>query len=258
MDHDGYATVSPAELAIAAAQAGDPATAAEAFARVEGAVANSSQVLVFVLDLARHWVAAAHGKLTEAVETAIAAAARLGAMGLLAAELIVLHDAVRLGAADRVAGRLSDLTAACEGPLAAVCANQARAAADADRPALETAAREFERLGLLLHAAEAFAQASQAFDAAGRTASARASAARAMNLAARCDGARTPALARLRAPGLTTRELEVTTLAASGLSSKQIADRLVVSVRTVDNHLESAYAKLGIAGRTELRDVLPS
>jgi len=257
MDVDGYATVSPAELAIAASQAGDAATAAEALARVERAVASSSQVLVFVPDLARHWVTAAHGKLAEAVEVALAAAARLGAMGLLAAELTVLHDAVRLGAAARVADRLSELTAACEGPLAAACANHARAAAGNDGPALEAAAREFEGLGLILHAAEAFAQASQAFARDGRTASARASAARAGNLAARCGGARTPALARAQAPGLTTRELEVATLAASGMSSKQIADRLVVSVRTVDNHLQSAYAKLGVAGRTELRDVLP-
>lgn len=191
------------------------------------------------------------------VETAVAASARLRAMGLLAAELTVLHDAVRLGGAARVADRLSDLTAACEGPLAACCANHARAAADADGPTLEAAAREFERLGLILHAADTFAQASQSFDAAGRAASARAAAARATNLAARCDGARTPALARLRAPGLTTRELEVATLAASGLSSKQVAERLVVSVRTVDNHMQSAYAKLGVAGRAELRDVLP-
>ncbi len=42
------------------------------------------------------------------------------------------------------------------------------------------------------------------------------------------------------------------TLAARGLANEQIADRLVVSVRTVESHLYRAFAKLGIGGREEL------
>jgi len=38
--------------------------------------------------------------------------------------------------------------------------------------------------------------------------------------------------------------------------SKEIAQRLSVSRRTVDNHLHRAYAKLGITGREELADAL--
>ena len=52
------------------------------------------------------------------------------------------------------------------------------------------------------------------------------------------------------------REREVALLAAGGLSSAEIATRLVVSVRTVDNHLQRAYGQLGIASRQELGDVL--
>jgi DNA-binding CsgD family transcriptional regulator len=53
--------------------------------------------------------------------------------------------------------------------------------------------------------------------------------------------ARTPALAALTAPlPLTHREHEIVTLAASGLSNREIAQRLVVSVRTVENHLYRA------------------
>jgi DNA-binding CsgD family transcriptional regulator len=55
---------------------------------------------------------------------------------------------------------------------------------------------------------------------------------------------------------LTRREREVATLAAAGLSSKDIADRLFVSVRTVDNHLGRIYDKLGISSRAELTEVL--
>ena len=55
---------------------------------------------------------------------------------------------------------------------------------------------------------------------------------------------------------LTAREREIANLAAAGLSSKEIASRLVVSARTVDNHLQRVYSKLGITGRDELPNVL--
>ena len=55
---------------------------------------------------------------------------------------------------------------------------------------------------------------------------------------------------------LTPREREIALLAASGSSSRQIAGRLVISVRTVDNHLQSAYRKLGVSRREDLPGVL--
>ncbi|MGB9279982.1 MAG: helix-turn-helix transcriptional regulator, partial [Pseudonocardiaceae bacterium] len=74
-----------------------------------------------------------------------------------------------------------------------------------------------------------------------------------------CEGARTPALAALAAPlPLTSREREIVTLAAGGLSNRQIADRLIVSVRTVEGHLYRACAKLGTSDRTELAALLRS
>jgi DNA-binding NarL/FixJ family response regulator len=51
---------------------------------------------------------------------------------------------------------------------------------------------------------------------------------------------------------LTRREREVAVLAARGLSNRQIADLLVISVRTVENQLYRVYAKLGVAGRNQL------
>ena len=44
-------------------------------------------------------------------------------------------------------------------------------------------------------------------------------------------------------------------MAASGLSSRAIAARLVVAVRTVDNALGQVYAKLRIGGRDELAPI---
>jgi len=55
---------------------------------------------------------------------------------------------------------------------------------------------------------------------------------------------------------LTPREGEIASLAARGLSNREIAEWLVVSVRTVDNQLRSAYVKLGIGGRGELSVIL--
>jgi DNA-binding CsgD family transcriptional regulator len=49
--------------------------------------------------------------------------------------------------------------------------------------------------------------------------------------------------------GLTTREVEVLRLLARGLSNKQIAERLVVARKTVDNHVEHIYTKTGVSNR---------
>ena len=51
---------------------------------------------------------------------------------------------------------------------------------------------------------------------------------------------------------LTRREREVAVLAARGLSNREIANVFVVSVRTVENQLSRAYAKLALGGREEL------
>ncbi|NGN69562.1 AAA family ATPase [Streptomyces sp. A7024] len=51
---------------------------------------------------------------------------------------------------------------------------------------------------------------------------------------------------------LTPQELQVTRLAAEGVSSREIAARLFLSPRTVEYHLYKAYPKLGIANRREL------
>jgi DNA-binding CsgD family transcriptional regulator len=61
-------------------------------------------------------------------------------------------------------------------------------------------------------------------------------------------GARPPRTARQ----LTPAEQRVVDLAAEGLSNKEIAQRLVVTVNTVETHLSHAYAKLGVRSRAQL------
>jgi DNA-binding CsgD family transcriptional regulator len=53
-----------------------------------------------------------------------------------------------------------------------------------------------------------------------------------------------------RSSGLTDREIEVLHLVADGLSNAEIAERLVLSERTVHAHLRSIYDKLGVSTRT--------
>ncbi|MFD5474285.1 AAA family ATPase [Streptomyces sp. NPDC127105] len=55
---------------------------------------------------------------------------------------------------------------------------------------------------------------------------------------------------------LTTTELKVAGLAVSGASNRQIAQRLFVTVRTVESHLTNVYRKLGVRRREQLMDAL--
>ena len=48
---------------------------------------------------------------------------------------------------------------------------------------------------------------------------------------------------------LTDRERQIARLAADGVPSRDIADQLYLSTRTVDNHLQRVYTKLGVTGR---------
>ena len=57
---------------------------------------------------------------------------------------------------------------------------------------------------------------------------------------------------------LTHQELEIATLAASGLTNKQIAERLYLSHRTVSSHLYKLFPKLGVTSRAALRTALAS
>jgi DNA-binding CsgD family transcriptional regulator len=93
----------------------------------------------------------------------------------------------------------------------------------------------------------------------GQIPAARRARGRAVTLADRCEGARTPVIrTMLTSHGtvLTEREREIAGLAAKGLTNRQIAALLFLSIRTVGNHLNHVYAKLGIATRTELAALL--
>jgi DNA-binding NarL/FixJ family response regulator len=51
------------------------------------------------------------------------------------------------------------------------------------------------------------------------------------------------------AGGLSSREVEVLNLAAKGMTTRQIADRLFISAKTADHHIQHVYTKIGVSTR---------
>lgn len=209
---------------------------------------------------ARAWTEVAGGDISEGRRRLDEAVAMAQSGGAWALESAALHDLARLNRAAEVASRLRELAEVVEGPLAPARAAHAGALAARDAAGLEAASVAFEDLGALLLAAEASADAAVAWRRGGEPRRAAGAERRSSALAARCEGARTPSLATA-APAraaLTARELEIARLAAAGLANKEIAARLYLSHRTVENRLHAAYEKLGVEGRAELAQALES
>jgi DNA-binding CsgD family transcriptional regulator/type II secretory pathway predicted ATPase ExeA len=244
-----------AVLATAAAQQGDPATAAWALDWVEAA-SSSAGLYEIECALARSWLLAAQGHVSAARARAAEIAERAAGAGLHALATLALVDLARLGAPGDAADRLTTLAPPADGRYPALLHDHLRALAAGDADDLDRSSSALEGVGALLLAAEAAAGAATGHRRAGRRSSATAAQGRARTLAARCGGARTPALRDLGTGAavatLTDREREVAGLAGQGLSNREIADSLYVSVRTVNTHLHRAYAKLGVNDRTQL------
>jgi DNA-binding CsgD family transcriptional regulator len=247
---------SLAGLTEALALVGDAEGAEEALAQVGGDPIESVVWISPRFTVSSAWVAVAKGELTRAVELFLSAAEVARTNGQAAFEILALHSAARLGEA-QVADRLAEMATWVEGPLVQAASTFATAIATADGDALDAAAQQWEGLTMWLHAAESFAHASRAHTLAGSPRRAAASAARAQAILDTRDGPRPIAVnLTLATPTLTRREQEVARLAQTGLSSQAIAERLFLSVRTVDSHLARTYHKLGIAGRRQLAAVL--
>jgi len=205
----------------------------------------------------RAWLLAQRGELGAARRRLADAAQRCAAVGRLAEELMLRHDIARLGEPATQVDRVQEVAAGMQGELVATVAAHVRALAARDAVALSQVGESFAALGANLYAAEALTAAAAAYRAATDGRAATRAGHRAAELAALCEGATTPAL---RQPStvvpLSRREREVALLAAAGQPSRAIAESLFLSVRTVDNHLASVYAKLGVSSRTDLAAVL--
>jgi DNA-binding CsgD family transcriptional regulator/tetratricopeptide (TPR) repeat protein len=206
--------------------------------------------------LARAWLVAGQGAITEAITTLLSAAETAAAKGQFAAEVMCLQTAVQFGD-HSVAPRLTELEEIVEGPRVKLVSRFAAALADSDAPALEEICTEFEQMGDLVAAVDAAAHACMAFRHGDRRGSALGCSARAEALAKRCGGISTPALREVSEPlPLTAREREIVRLLGSGSSTREVAERLYVSARTVEGHVYRAMTKTGTTTREELIKLL--
>jgi DNA-binding NarL/FixJ family response regulator len=122
---------------------------------------------------------------------------------------------------------------------------------DASKAPFEAGRARLELARVLLQLGrrgDAAALASRAFDSLQRL-GAQVEAERASRLLAVATAPEAADLTSDTLAGLSRREVEVLRLLAGGLSNQEIADRLVLSVRTVQRHVENIYAKTGAHGR---------
>jgi DNA-binding NarL/FixJ family response regulator len=170
----------------------------------------------------------------------------------LAREVWCLQTAVQFDDTEATE-RLAELATLVEGPRAPIAARYAAALSTDQADGLAAVSTEFEAMGDLLTAADAAGQAATSYRRQGRAGSAMTAAASAKRLATLCGGATSPAIAAASfAPPFTNREREIAALVAQGLSNRQIAESVSLSIRTVESHIYRAGNKAGVAGRSGL------
>ena len=144
------------------------------------------------------------------------------------------------------------------GPRIAVAARYAAAVSADDAGELERASADFEVMGDLLAAADAAGQAATLYRRAGRAGSAMTAAARAHRLATVCGGATSRAIHAPFAPPYSNREREIAVSVAQGLSNREIAEAVSLSVRTVESHIYRASTNAGVSGHSVLAEMMRS
>ncbi|HTK61706.1 MAG TPA: LuxR C-terminal-related transcriptional regulator [Pseudonocardia sp.] len=246
-------------FAQALALAGRGGEAREALQDLERLGMGPSYFMGVDFLLTQGWTEAADGgNLRQAKDKFLEAADEGERVGDLVGATAALHSAARVGYAREVRRRLSGLAESVEGELAAARAVHTCALVEGDAGRLAAVSVTFEKMGATLLAAEAAADSS-VFWAKSDDRRAVAAERRADFLSSQCAGAQTPALRTVESRAkLTPAEWEAAQFAANGWSNRQIADELVVSVRTIENRLQHVYGKLGVKGRRALAAELAS
>jgi DNA-binding CsgD family transcriptional regulator len=244
-----YRDQARAYLALTKLWRGKPAEGAAVLADFDQKLIASSSIAAS----ATLWLDAVRGGRDRAVAGLLRRARAAADRGHVIHAANLLHNAARLGAASQAAPQLAALASGTKSGLLLAQTAHASAEASGDLDALTAAGERWEALGYCLFAGEAFVSASAAARRVHNSRLAVSLQNRADEILLQCDGPETPLLQFAeRGERLTGREREIAALAAQGLSSLEIAKRLQVSPRTVNNHLHAAYSKLGVRGRNEL------
>jgi DNA-binding CsgD family transcriptional regulator len=245
-------------IALSAGLAGDAAKVGAARDQLDSLAPSDIQILELdLVERGRAWLELAAGEHSRSASRLEAAADLAASTDQLVVEAVLRHDLARISDPAAPARRLAELAATIDGELVTALAGHARALSGRDGRGIEHAARTFELLGYHLDAAIAASLAAPELRAEGLARLATSCDALAREALSRCQGARTTIIpAPAVGVRLTRREREVAILAGQGLPNREIAERLFLSARTVENHLQHAYEKLGITARHELAAAL--
>ncbi len=240
-------------LALASAQLGEPEVGAAAMAELDLMAPTAVHIQDVEIQRGRAAIAIARGEAPTARNLLRQAVEMAEGWGQYATASEALHDLVRFGYAAEAIDDLERLAPRVDGEFMEARLAHARAAHRGDIELATLAADRFEAMGARCLAAEAAALERQLAEAQGLRRRASAAGGRVELLLGRCEGSQLPWRSRSGAVDrLSDRERQVALLAAQEMSSKDIAERLFLSARTVDNHLQRVYNKLGVAGRGEL------
>jgi DNA-binding CsgD family transcriptional regulator len=243
-------------LAVAEAMRGRPDLAAQSLREMD-AVPHDLAVYRPEQEYSRAQVLAYAGDLAGARAAAVDAAAMATSMGQAPVALLAWNAVARYG--DPRAAREGAQIAAenVDGPLARVLCEQVEALAAGDPDELIRTGDLLARLGFRPFAVDSYTAAAASAARRGDVRSGTQADERLRRLLADGEALSIPAaLVGSAGHTLTARERDVAALAAAGLADRVIAQRLGVSVRTVQTHLAHVYAKTHTSGRRELADLL--
>ena len=234
-------------LALAQALAGRAAAAAATAQEIDDLGLPTTYLTGVEASCARAWAAASGGEVWTA-RALLDDAAREGIdIGDNVGAAFALHSLARLGDPAAALPRLETLAGLIEGDLVQARLEHVSALVSESAEGMAAVSERFEGMGADLLAAEAAADAAVAWHRCGDSHRAAAAQWRTEVLVRTCEGAATPALKGLDVrASLTPAQREVALLAAAGRSNRDIADQLTLSIRTVENHLQQVYRRLGL------------
>ncbi len=252
-DPDALSGLATAACAYAAGLAGDEEKASLLLAEVQTQRASSW----LVGRMTRYFELCALAELGQrpaAIRTLAAEADSDADAGATATGMLFLSAAARLG--DRqLCQKLAGLAGRVTGQFALLCLRLADGVKDCASEQLLAIAKDADASGNAVFARDVARRAVYCANEAGNRIALRVAQRTEQSLDDRF-GSPKNGLHSLTTSTLTARECEVAVRAAAGTSNRKIAEQMHVSVRTVEGHLYQVYAKLHVASRTELKDVI--